>query len=128
LANLLIVLGGTPPPVDDIGSLAGTGARGTTFAGLSEAARRLGVPNRLLRMEPASELSTPFIAWVDRGHFVTVVPDSSDSVLVLDPQAGPYRIEASGLARYWSGEALVPEPVPPSGDRLEPNPLTGGRQ
>ncbi len=112
LANLILTLGGSPPPVEIIGSIAGTGARGTTFAGLSDAAHRLGVPGILRRVEPAStaELSTPFIAWVDRGHYVTVVPDSTDSVLVLDPQAGPYRIRISRLARYWSGEALIPEP------------------
>jgi hypothetical protein len=112
LANLILTLGGSPPPVEVIGSFADTGARGTTFAGLSEAALRLGVPNILRRVEPAStaDLSTPFIAWVDRGHYVTVVPDSTDSVLVLDPQAGPYRIRISRLARYWSGEALIPEP------------------
>ena len=114
LATLILTLGGSPPSVEVIGSFAGTGARGTTFAGLSEAAHRLGVPSILRRVEPAAtaELSTPFIAWVDRGHFVTVVPDSTDSVLVLDPQAGPYRIRMSRLARYWSGEALIPEPDP----------------
>jgi ABC-type bacteriocin/lantibiotic exporter with double-glycine peptidase domain len=118
LANLILTLGGSPPPVEVIGSFADTGARGTTFAGLSEAALRLGVPSILRRVEPAStaELSTPFIAWVDRGHYVTVVPDSTDSVLVLDPQAGPYRIRISRLARYWSGEALIPEPIPPEGE------------
>jgi hypothetical protein len=115
LANLILTLGGPPPSVEVIGSIADTGARGTTFAGLSEAALRLGVPSVLRRVEPAStaELSTPFIAWVDRGHYVTVVPDSTDSVLVLDPQAGPYRIRISKLARYWSGEALIPEPILP---------------
>lgn len=35
LATLLRTLGGTPPPLDSIAALAGTGARGTTFAGLA---------------------------------------------------------------------------------------------
>jgi ABC-type bacteriocin/lantibiotic exporter with double-glycine peptidase domain len=110
LATLLQTLGGTPPPTDSLARLAGTGARGTTFAGLARTARRLGVIAELRRLSPAAmaALDTPVIAWVDGGHFVTVVPDSAGSVLVLDPQVGPYRIGRARLRRFWSGEALVP--------------------
>lgn len=110
LATLLRTLGGNPPPTDSLARLAGTGARGTTFAGLARTARLLGIANELRRLTPAAmdALHTPVIAWVDGGHFVTVVPDSSRSVLVLDPAVGPYRIGWAHLRRYWSGEALVP--------------------
>jgi ABC-type bacteriocin/lantibiotic exporter with double-glycine peptidase domain len=110
LATLIHSLGGTPPPTDSLARLAGTGARGTTFAGLARTAHLLGVANELRRLDPAAmdALSTPVIAWVDGGHFVTVVPDSSGFALVLDPQVGPYRIGRAHLRRYWSGEALVP--------------------
>lgn len=110
LATLLRTLGGDLPPTDSIARLAGTGARGTTFAGLARTARLLGVPNELRRLDPAAmvALDTPVIAWVDGGHFVTVVPDSTSSVLVLDPQVGAYRIGRAPLGTYWSGEALVP--------------------
>lgn len=110
LATLIRTLGGAPPPTDSLARLAGTGARGTTFAGLARTARAFGVANELRRLSPAAmdALHTPVIAWVDGGHFVTVVPDSSESVLVLDPQVGPYRIGRARLRRYWSGEALVP--------------------
>lgn len=113
LATLLVALGGDLPDTARIGRLAGSGATGTTFAGLSRAARLLGVPNRLARLDPASlvDLSSPILAWVDRGHFVTLVPDSSERVLVLDPLAGSYRLPVARLHRFWSGEALVPEPV-----------------
>jgi ABC-type bacteriocin/lantibiotic exporter with double-glycine peptidase domain len=70
-------------------------------------------------------LDTPLIAWVDGGHFVTVVPDSSGSALVLDPQAGPYRIGRARLRRYWSGEALVP--VRTEADTAKVLPTEGGR-
>lgn len=110
LATLLRTLGGTSPPTDSLARLAGTGARGTTFAGLARAAHLLGVDNELRRLSPAAldALSTPVIAWVDGGHFVTVVPESSRYALVLDPLAGPYRIGQEALRRYWKGEALVP--------------------
>jgi hypothetical protein len=114
LATLLTAMGGDPPDLNRIRRLAGTGARGTTFAGLSRAARVLGMPNRLRRLDPASlvDQSSPVIAWVDRGHYVTLVPDFSDTVLVRDPLAGSYRISVARLRRFWSGEALVPEPRP----------------
>lgn len=112
LATLLRTLGGTPPPLDSIAALAGTGARGTTFAGLARAARILGVPSELVRLDSVAlaVLDTPVIAWVDEGHFVTVVSGSSGDALVLDPQAGPYRISLRGLRRFWGGEALLPRP------------------
>ena len=126
LATLIRTLGGDPPPIDSIARLAGTGARGTTFADLARSARTLGVRSALGRLDAAAmeTLNTPVIAWVDGGHFVTVVPDSSGFALVLDPQAGPYRIGRSRLARYWGGEALVPSPDAPAAG--VPNPLMGG--
>jgi hypothetical protein len=126
LATLIRTLGGDPPPIDSIGRLAGTSRRGTTFAGLSRAARLLGVANEVGRLDAAAmaSLSTPVIAWVDGGHFVTVVPDSPGVALVLDPQAGPYRIGRSRLGRYWRGEALIPWPDEPATGAL--NPKEGG--
>jgi ABC-type bacteriocin/lantibiotic exporter with double-glycine peptidase domain len=113
LATLINTLGGNPPGPDSIGSLAGTSAGGTTFGGLVRAARALGVASDLRRMSPADmdHLSSPVIAWVDRGHFATVVPDSGRYVVILDPEVGPYRIPVARLRRFWSGEALVPRPV-----------------
>jgi ABC-type bacteriocin/lantibiotic exporter with double-glycine peptidase domain len=80
---------------------------------LAAAARQLGVPGELRQLNPTdlTTLGTPLIAWVDRGHFVTVLPESARAVLVLDPQVGPYRIGLDRLRRYWSGEALVPVPA-----------------
>jgi hypothetical protein len=128
LATLIKALGGVPPRPDSIGSLAGTGARGTTFEGLARAARMLGVASELRRMGPAAmaHLPSPVIAWVDRGHFVTVVPDSGRYVVILDPGVGPYRIPVARLRRFWSGEALVPGPVRTSADMVPPVSLEGG--
>jgi len=128
LATLIKTLGGNPPPQDSIGLLAGTGARGTTFGGLAHAARSLGVASELRRLDPAAiaHLSSPVIAWVDRGHFVTVVPDSGRNVIILDPEVGPYRIPVGHLPRFWSGEALVPRPVRTPADESPPVSSEGG--
>lgn len=130
LATLLRSLGGTPPPTDSIAVLAGTGAHGTTFSGLARAALTMGMRTELGRLDPAAmaALTTPVIAWVDEGHFVTVVPDPSGSALVLDPQAGSYRIGMESLGRYWSGEALLPRPAHTEVGAAGFDPLEGGRR
>lgn len=115
LATLVVILGGAPPGLDSIGALAGTGPRGTTLGGLARAARALGVEGDLRTLDPGV-LSGPVLAWVDGGHFVTVLPDGPGSFLVLDPQAGPYRIAGPRLRGFWSGEALVPRPARISAD------------
>ena len=122
LATLIRTLGGVPPATDSIARLAGTGARGTSFAGLSRAATSLGWSNELRRMDSAAlaDLSTPVIAWVEGGHFVTVVPESAGVALVLDPQAGPYRIGRKRLGRFWKGAALVPTPDSPVPEMRSP--------
>jgi len=128
LATLLRTLGGTPPSPDSIAVLAGTGARGTTFAGLLSAARALGLSAELDRLDPAAlaALDTPVLAWVDEGHFVTVVPGPQGSVLVLDPQVGPYRIGTPALRRFWTGEALLPRPDRASAAPAGPRGNEGG--
>ncbi|MGD8320491.1 MAG: cysteine peptidase family C39 domain-containing protein [Gemmatimonadota bacterium] len=128
LATLLHTLGGSSPSTDSIAKLAGTGVRGTVLAGLARAARTLGVANELRRLDAAAmdALNTPVIAWVDGGHFVTVVPDSGAFALVLDPQAGPYRIRRTRLRRYWGGEALVPHATAVEAAVAHPSSHQGG--
>ena len=122
LATLLLTLGGSPPSLDSLAILAGTGPRGTTFAGLERAALALGMETELTRLDSAAlaVLDTPVIAWVDEGHFVTVVPEAKGDALVLDPQAGPYRISMRGLRRFWRGEALLLRPARNSAASADP--------
>jgi len=122
LATLLVMLGLDPPSTDSIARLAGTDALGTTFSGLQAAAAELGLHSEIRRLPPPAQrrLRTPLIAWVDQGHFVTLIPDAPGVVVVLDPQVGPYRIRRDRLRRYWSGEALIPMPGPVAG--LPPHP------
>ena len=110
LANLLGAVGASVPSLDSLGRLAGTGAEGTPASGLIRAARASGVPLVLRRVSTDSLASArkPFIAWVDKGHFVTVAEQSPGGrVVVLDPQVGRYSIEQHAFKAIWSGEAIL---------------------
>lgn len=115
LANLLILMGVTPPPLDSIATLAGTTPHGTSLGALARAAERLGLPARVRRFAPARVAAgaPPTLVWIGRSHFVVVAARSAEGVLtVVDPQIGSYRVPEAAFARVWSGEALVPLPVP----------------
>jgi ABC-type bacteriocin/lantibiotic exporter with double-glycine peptidase domain len=110
LANLLQLLGITPPPLDSLSTLAGTTSRGTSFAALRQAASLLGVSLEANRFVPSTvpQSRLPLIAWFGRRHFVVVARRSPDGMLtVLDPQMGRYRAPERWFGKQWSGEALV---------------------
>jgi ABC-type bacteriocin/lantibiotic exporter with double-glycine peptidase domain len=110
LANLVQLLGITPPPLDSLSTLAGTTSRGTSFAALRRAASLLGVSLEASRFVPPTvpESRLPLIAWFGRRHFVVVAGRSPKGMLtVLDPQMGRYRAPERWFAKQWSGEALL---------------------
>jgi predicted double-glycine peptidase len=115
LANLLILMGVTPPPLDSIALLAGTTAQGTSLGALARAAAVLGQPARVLRFVPARVAAgaPPTLVWIGRSHFVVLAARSAGGVLtVVDPQIGRYRVPEAAFAKDWSGEALVPISLP----------------
>lgn len=110
LANLLRTVGASIPSLDSLGRLAGTGAEGTRASGLIRAAQASGVSLVLRRVSPDSleVVRKPFIAWVDKGHFVTVAEQFPDGrLVVLDPQVGRYSIKQEAFKAIWSGEAIL---------------------
>lgn len=112
LASLARHLGVQTPTLDEIGRRAGTTPAGTSLGGLVRAARTLGIAGHAVRVDSSNRASVPLpiVAWVHRGHFVTVIARTADDrVDVLDPQIGRYSLPASVFLRMWSGEALVLE-------------------
>ncbi len=111
LANMLRVLDIEPPSLDSLAVLAGTGPAGTRASGLIRAGAALGVSMTLDRISPSevSDAPRPFIAWVNRNHFVTVTDVTpGGSMTVLDPRVGRYSVSETDFASIWSGEALLP--------------------
>ena len=110
LANLMRIVGVATPSTDSLMVLAGTKPRGTTAGGLIRAASRFNLSLMLTRLTPADLPHTrlPFIAWVNRNHFVTVTGRSlSGRLTVVDPTAGRYSISEEGFEKIWSGESIL---------------------
>ena len=110
LANLALAVGLKPPSLDSLMVLAGTEPRGTSASGLVSASRSLGVPMVFERVEAngIADLKLPFIAWVNRNHYVTVTERSPGGALtVVDPAVGRYTIDEKDFLTIWSGEAVV---------------------
>jgi ABC-type bacteriocin/lantibiotic exporter with double-glycine peptidase domain len=111
LADLLDIEGLPVPTPDSLRRLTGTKATGTTLGALGAAAGIAGLRVLPVRWDPVdlALLPTPSLVWVERRHFVVVARRSSgDSVEVLDPAAGQYRMATDQFARLWSGDALIP--------------------
>ncbi len=110
LANMMRDLGMQAPATDSLMVLAGTGPLGTRASGLIRAGEVFGLSLTLERVPLAvlPETPMPFIAWVNRSHFVTVTDRSpSGRLTVVDPQVGRYSISEDGFKKTWSGEALL---------------------
>ena len=110
LANLLHAVGIDAPPLDSLALLAGTGPIGTRASGIIRAGATFGLPMALewIAPEKAAAAPRPFIAWVNRNHFVTVTDLSPDgTITVIDPRVGRYTISEKDFRSIWSGEALL---------------------
>ena len=110
LANLLALLRHPVPTTNVLAQLAGTTAEGTSLEQLVLAAHHVGVPLRLLITDPArAPLPTPpYVAWIERRHFVLVAGRQiGDTLTVVDPALGRYRVSASAFRLHWSGAAAV---------------------
>ena len=110
LANLMVAAGAEPPPLDSLEVLAGTGPIGTPASGLIKASEALGLPMAFRRVGKGevADVPLPFIAWVNRSHFVAVVRRSREgTITVVDPSVGRYTIGEREFRAIWSGEAVV---------------------
>lgn len=110
VSNLFIALGRPDPGLDTLSILAGLTPRGTTIGGLATAAKAFGLRLEPVRIEPPSThgIRLPFIAWIERSHFVVVTGRSSSGhIEVIDPQVGRLRMDERDFTGNWSGEALV---------------------
>ncbi len=110
LANLMAELGMVAPSLDSLMVMAGTQLQGTRASGLIRAGDALGLSLTLDRIAPdrVAEIPRPFIAWVNRNHFVTVTDrTSAGTMTVVDPGVGRYSISEIDFRTIWSGEALL---------------------
>lgn len=83
-------------------------AQGMTLLGVLQAAERLGLSGRGLRLEPEAmhELRTPAILHWDMNHFVVLAAVRGDRVIIHDPALGVRRMTRAELANHFTGIAL----------------------
>ena len=105
----------------DLGSLRRrypVSLKGMTLAGVIEAAERIGLAGRPLRLEPVSlaRLRLPAILHWDMSHFVVLKRIARNGLAVIhDPALGERRLGMADLSNHFSGVAL--EIIPSSGFR-----------
>jgi ATP-binding cassette subfamily B protein len=96
--------------------LAGTDRRGTTLAGLCNAAEEIGFRARAVRAtrEALAQTKLPAIAhWheSERSHFVVLFRATRKRVIVGDPAAGIRKLSCADFHRNWTGVLLLVTPT-----------------
>ncbi|HET8935320.1 MAG TPA: peptidase domain-containing ABC transporter [Polyangiales bacterium] len=113
-ACLAMVLGhfGKHVAVDQVRDVLGSTAQGVTARRLADAARRLGLRSRGVRLEVES------LAYAARGtvlhwemnHFVVLDSVDRHGARIIDPAAGPRHITFKDLSERFTGVAILLEP------------------
>ncbi len=88
-------------------------AQGMTMLGLLQAAGRLGLTGRGLRLEPEAlaQLRTPAILHWDMNHFVVLKAVRGGRATIHDPARGVRRLDLAELGRHFTGVALELTPT-----------------
>jgi len=88
-------------------------AQGMTLLGVLQAAQRLGLSGRGLRLEPEllHEIRTPAILHWDMNHFVVLADVRGDRATIHDPALGVRRMTRKDLAKHFTGLALELTPT-----------------
>ena len=88
--------------------------KGMTLAGVIQAAERMGLAGRPLRLEPASlpRLRLPAILHWDMSHYVVLTKvGRNGQIVVQDPARGEQRLRAAEVSDHFSGVALEVTPA-----------------
>jgi ATP-binding cassette subfamily B protein RaxB len=88
--------------------------KGMTLVGVIEAAQRIGLVGRALRLEPASlaRLRLPAILHWDMSHFVVLKRVARNGRIVIqDPALGERRLPAAEVSNHFTGVALEVTPA-----------------
>src|SRR5581483_12489668 len=92
-------------PLEELRIACGISRDGSRAGNIIRAARRFGLEAEGFEVsaDEARELTTPFIAFWDFNHFVTVEGFSTRHAFINDPAIGRRRLSLSEFARRFSG-------------------------
>jgi len=99
---------GVKADLKQIAQPAGTTDEGTTMKELADAAYKLGLQARGMKIPPKmiTKVKTPFIAHVRGNHFLVVEKVIGDQVRILDYGRAPYMMPISEFRKIWKGYIL----------------------
>jgi ATP-binding cassette, subfamily B, bacterial len=115
-ACLAMVLGyyGKHVSVDQVRNALGSVAQGVTARRLAEAARRLGLRSRGVKIDVDSLAYAPrgtVLHW-EMNHFVVLDRVDGRGARIIDPAAGPRLVPLKDLTERFTGVAVLLEPGP----------------
>ncbi len=104
--------------MEQIRRLAGTGLRGSSFAGMAKAAGELGFSVRAVRVESGQFRAAVFLPCIvhiesrlgDGGHFAVLYRTGSRRFYLADPGEGKRRLSARQFELLYQGAAMILEP------------------
>jgi RHS repeat-associated protein len=110
----------------ELAKLAGTDETGTTMQGLIDAAGANGVELTGVEVQDPRTLPTPFIAFVNGNHFITV-EEIGDTSLAVQDMGLQKKIVAADFVHMWGGQALMVGDAPETARLLDAPSLCGAR-
>ncbi|MCK4922051.1 MAG: peptidase domain-containing ABC transporter [Bacteroidales bacterium] len=101
-------------PLTKIRDLAGTNSKGTNLLGMIEAAEKLGLETKAVRVnkQDLEKLPLPFIAHLNIQkkwfHFVVVYRINGENIRIMDPAMGKlHKIKRKDFYKDWTSVSLI---------------------
>ena len=107
-----LTLWGRKEPLYRLRELAGTTQAGTSFAGLSRAATKLGLEATAFKadLEGLRTLEPPILLHWEHNHYVLLLRFGKRKILIADPALGKRWITYAELTEKWTGNMLWLKP------------------
>jgi len=106
-----------------ISHLAGTTPKGTSMKGLADAAYKLGMKARGMKipLRQLVRLRPPIIAYLNSDHYLVIEKILQDRLYINEINKPRYFISISDFDKIWDGYVLVVSPIRNKNSKKQPN-------